>query len=162
MLQVDFANEWIGGGVLRSGCVQEEILFLNAPSLLCSRLFCPRLRPRESLLMLGFNRISIGSGYGRTWEFSGDYISSKPPSNKPLQMIAIDAIPFSNLRSQYKLYNVCRELIKAMSGFLPAGFGIDNTLGSKIQNLPVASNLFFAYFILFSWKLGLRCIRRQS
>jgi poly(ADP-ribose) glycohydrolase len=27
-LEVDFANEFIGGGVLGSGCVQEEIRYL--------------------------------------------------------------------------------------------------------------------------------------
>jgi poly(ADP-ribose) glycohydrolase len=31
MLQVDFANKVIGGGVLGSGCVQEEIRFLICP-----------------------------------------------------------------------------------------------------------------------------------
>jgi poly(ADP-ribose) glycohydrolase len=28
---VDFANKHIGGGVLKNGCVQEEILFVTHP-----------------------------------------------------------------------------------------------------------------------------------
>ena len=34
MLQVDFANKFIGGGVLGHGAVQEEIRFLICPELL--------------------------------------------------------------------------------------------------------------------------------
>ena len=33
---VDFANKEIGGGVLKAGCVQEEILFLTHPEALIS------------------------------------------------------------------------------------------------------------------------------
>jgi poly(ADP-ribose) glycohydrolase len=37
MLQVDFANRVIGGGVLGHGCVQEEIRFLICPGSLAGR-----------------------------------------------------------------------------------------------------------------------------
>ncbi|KAB7503184.1 Poly(ADP-ribose) glycohydrolase [Armadillidium nasatum] len=39
LLQVDFANKYIGGGVLGLGCVQEEIRFVLCPELLVARLF---------------------------------------------------------------------------------------------------------------------------
>jgi len=39
-MQADFANEWIGGGVLRAGCVQEEILFMEKPECLIALLVC--------------------------------------------------------------------------------------------------------------------------
>ena len=29
--KVDFANKFIGGGSLHTGCVQEEIMFVNHP-----------------------------------------------------------------------------------------------------------------------------------
>lgn len=32
-LRVDFANEYIGGGTLGFGCVQEEIMFASFPEL---------------------------------------------------------------------------------------------------------------------------------
>ena len=37
MLEVDFANAFVGGGVLGHGCVQEEIRFLICPELIISR-----------------------------------------------------------------------------------------------------------------------------
>ena len=37
--QVDFANKFVGGGVLGDGCVQEEIRFLINPELIVTRLF---------------------------------------------------------------------------------------------------------------------------
>lgn len=37
MLEVDFANAYVGGGVLGHGCVQEEIRFLICPELIVSR-----------------------------------------------------------------------------------------------------------------------------
>lgn len=52
-LQVDFASSWIGGGVLGSGLVQEEILFLMNPELIVSRLFTERLEDSECLIITG-------------------------------------------------------------------------------------------------------------
>jgi hypothetical protein len=40
MLQVDFANKSIGGGVIGWGSVQEEIRFMISPELLVSCLLC--------------------------------------------------------------------------------------------------------------------------
>lgn len=33
--KVDFANKYLGGGVLTRGCVQEEITFTICPELIC-------------------------------------------------------------------------------------------------------------------------------
>jgi len=38
---VDFANKYLGGGVLNTGCVQEEIMFATSPELLVGLLFNP-------------------------------------------------------------------------------------------------------------------------
>lgn len=54
-MQVDFASRWIGGGVLSSGLVQEEILFLMSPELIVSRLFTERLADNECLIITGNN-----------------------------------------------------------------------------------------------------------
>ena len=48
MLQVDFANAYVGGGVLGHGCVQEEIRFLICPELISSMLFTERLGDSEA------------------------------------------------------------------------------------------------------------------
>lgn len=53
VLQVDFANKLIGGGVLTHGCVQEEIRFLICPEMIISRLFTEILEKNECLLMKG-------------------------------------------------------------------------------------------------------------
>jgi poly(ADP-ribose) glycohydrolase len=42
-LMVDFANKRIGGGVLRNGCVQEEILFAIFPEAIVTKLMCTEL-----------------------------------------------------------------------------------------------------------------------
>lgn len=39
MLQADFANKFLGGGVLGHGAVQEEIRFLICPGEFCSSAF---------------------------------------------------------------------------------------------------------------------------
>jgi hypothetical protein len=36
---LDFANKYIGGGVMRRGMVQEEIMFMEMPELLATRVF---------------------------------------------------------------------------------------------------------------------------
>ena len=52
-LQADFANEYIGGGVLRSGLVQEEIRFTICPELIATMLFSERLSASESIGVYG-------------------------------------------------------------------------------------------------------------
>ena len=56
--QVDFANKFLGGGVLGQGCVQEEIRFLICPEMLISRLFTECLEKNECLLMIGMGNQS--------------------------------------------------------------------------------------------------------
>lgn len=64
--QVDFAAKVIGGGVLDSGLVQEEILFLLYPELIVSRLFTQELDDNECLIITGesprFRTIGPDSG----------------------------------------------------------------------------------------------------
>lgn len=52
-LQVDFANQFVGGGVTSSGLVQEEIRFLINPELIVSRLFTEALDHKECLIITG-------------------------------------------------------------------------------------------------------------
>ncbi len=37
---IDFANKRLGGGVLRNGCVQEEVLFSIFPEAVISKIVC--------------------------------------------------------------------------------------------------------------------------
>lgn len=52
-LQVDFANKFVGGGVIGCGLVQEEIRFLINPELIVSRLFTEALDDNECLVITG-------------------------------------------------------------------------------------------------------------
>ncbi|KHJ76834.1 poly glycohydrolase, partial [Oesophagostomum dentatum] len=69
-LQVDFANAYIGGGVLNYGAVQEEIRFLICPEMIVSCLLCERMGPLEAIHIVGAQRYSDYIGYGETLEWS--------------------------------------------------------------------------------------------
>jgi poly(ADP-ribose) glycohydrolase len=61
-LKVDFANMFIGGGVLAGGLLQEEIMFVIIPECLISLLFCSRMSENESILIRGAERYSLHKG----------------------------------------------------------------------------------------------------
>jgi poly(ADP-ribose) glycohydrolase len=68
----DFANPYIGGGSLRKGCAQEEILFLIFPQLYISILLCERLDHNEALYLANFRQYSLYEGYQSTTKFVGN------------------------------------------------------------------------------------------
>jgi poly(ADP-ribose) glycohydrolase len=69
-LMVDFANKFIGGGVLRGGAVQEEIAFVQHPELLVSCALMPLMCDNEAVVMTGAEQFSQTTGYGRTLAWS--------------------------------------------------------------------------------------------
>lgn len=119
-LQMDFANKYIGGGVLNSGCVQEEIRFMICPELLCSLLFCEVMKSNESILIKGAERFSSYEGYANSFKWAGDYTDETPRDNlKRLytHVLALDALSFSKSWLQYDKRSVQRELVKCYCGF---------------------------------------------
>ncbi|XP_071321510.1 poly(ADP-ribose) glycohydrolase isoform X5 [Trachinotus anak] len=121
MLQVDFAASRIGGGVLGSGLVQEEILFLINPELIVSRLFTEKLADSECLIITGSQQFSTYSGFRDTFEWAGPHMESVKRdewARLKRQILAIDALHFKHVRDQYKMINVTRELNKAFCGFM--------------------------------------------
>jgi hypothetical protein len=52
-LHADFANKFLGGGVLSGGCVQEEIRFAICPELVLGSLICPVMGKREAIQIVG-------------------------------------------------------------------------------------------------------------
>lgn len=120
MLQVDFANKIIGGGVLHRGCVQEEIRFVICPELLISRLFTEVLDKNECLVMTGCQRFSKYVGYADTFQWNGNYHDKTPRDSWGrlcTQLVAIDANPFRSTREQYSPQWLNREINKAFVGF---------------------------------------------
>lgn len=115
MLQVDFANKYLGGGVLGAGCVQEEIRFVICPELLCSMLFAERMDANEAFFMMGCEQFSSYKGYGSTFEFLCDYDDDTPRDRfrrRICTIVAIDATPFRAKAQQYEEKCLVREVNK--------------------------------------------------
>ncbi|KAI3362469.1 hypothetical protein L3Q82_012755 [Scortum barcoo] len=124
MLQVDFASSRLGGGVLGSGLVQEEILFLINPELIVSRLFTEKLEDNECLIITGTQQFSCYSGFGDTFEWAcphEDLLKRDEWARLQRQILAIDALHFKHRRDQYSMIKVTRELNKAYCGFKGKG-----------------------------------------
>ena len=85
---VDFANKYIGGGSLKKGAVQEEILFLIYPQLYVSILVCEKMNDNEAIYFSNFRRFANYEGYQTTLKFS----SSAALIETRRDFIAIDAI----------------------------------------------------------------------
>ncbi|XP_061590006.1 poly(ADP-ribose) glycohydrolase isoform X2 [Cololabis saira] len=120
LLQVDFASSWIGGGVLGSGLVQEEILFLMNPELIVSRLFTEKLGDNECLIIKGAQQFSGYSGFSDSFEWAGPYdelLDRDEWGRLRRQVLAIDAKHFKHKREQYNMVSILRELNKAYCGF---------------------------------------------
>ncbi|CAL4231870.1 unnamed protein product, partial [Meganyctiphanes norvegica] len=122
-LQVDFANKFLGGGVLGRGCTQEEIFFLLHPELILSRLFTHYLKNSEALIITGVEQFNIGRGYASRFRWSGSYTDNTPldPWRRRIcQVTAIDAVNYcNNPHQQYAPNLIRRELNKAFAGYRP-------------------------------------------
>lgn len=123
LLQVDFANKFLGGGVLNYGCVQEEIRFMICPELLVSRLFTEYLWENECMTIVGCEQFNCYQGYASTFMWTGDMLDQTPydsSQRRKCAIVAIDAIPFRNKTQQYKEDMLKRELNKVcqMSHYL--------------------------------------------
>eukprot|EP00741_Cyanophora_paradoxa_P021261 tig00021348_g20521.t1 len=124
VLQVDFANMYIGGGVLSTGCVQEEIRFALSPECLVSMLVCPVMQDDEAILISGTERYSDYKGYAFNLEFAGNHVDPTPMDergNLRSYIVAIDAMDWrrGGAWRQYRPECMRRELRKALAGFLP-------------------------------------------
>ncbi|KAF7272905.1 hypothetical protein GWI33_014342 [Rhynchophorus ferrugineus] len=119
-LQVDFANKNIGGGVLRYGCVQEEIRFVICPELIVSRLFVEQLAQGEAVIITGVERFNNYTGYGDTFEYAGNHIDTTPHDlfgRRRTSLCVIDAVMFDKSQYQFQSSMILRELNKAFVGF---------------------------------------------
>lgn len=120
MLQVDFANRFVGGGVTGHGLVQEEIRFIINPELIVSRLFTEALEPNECLIITGTEQYSKYSGYAESYEWKESYNDEKPRDDwqrKCTEIVAIDALKYRHFLEQFLPEKMTRELNKAYCGF---------------------------------------------
>lgn len=125
-LQIDFANKFAGGGVLNSGCVQEEIRFLLSPELLVSCLIFAKLEPHEAFVIHGTERYSAYQGYGGSFVFGGNFqdtirliAQADGRLRRECVIVGIDATDYGSARveRQYTRAHVRRDLVKAYAGF---------------------------------------------
>lgn len=138
--QVDFANKYIGGGVLNTGCVQEEILFATSPELIAARLFCDRLYDTDAVVVTGCEKYSRHIGYSDTFRWrksqrDGQQLLERDKYNRPkCEIIAIDATSYGrNVEQQYSKEKIDREICKAIVGFAPEAFlkaGVERRLAT--------------------------------
>jgi len=123
-LQADFANKYLGGGVLSGGCVQEEIRFAVSPELLAAMLVSPVMEPREAIVIHGAERIARYDGYGFSLRYAGPYEDPAPrlaDGTPDVTVVAMDALDFrqGNRAAQYDDDKLLRELEKARAAFMP-------------------------------------------
>lgn len=138
MLQVDFANKFVGGGVLGHGCVQEvrcklknkfqsmtfsisqEIRFVINPEMIVARLFTECLGDEEALIMIGCEQFNSYMGYAGNFKWAGDFVDNTPLDiyrRRKCRVVAIDALFYKDTYEQFKEPNIRRELNKAYVGF---------------------------------------------
>lgn len=113
--KVDFANKYLGGGVLNTGCLQEEITFTICPELISGMLLMEAMNDKEAIIISGFDIYSKYSGYARSLKYEKDFVNN---SNAHNWLIAIDAMELHNDPSlQYLPNYMLREINKAYAGF---------------------------------------------
>ncbi|KAM4703493.1 poly(ADP-ribose) glycohydrolase [Rhinophrynus dorsalis] len=129
MLQVDFANRFVGGGVTSAGLVQEEIRFIINPELIVSRLFTEVLDDNECLIITGAEQYSNYTGYADTYKWAGSHEDEAPRDEwqrRTTEIVAIDAFHFRRYIDQFAPDKIKRELNKAFCGFFRPGVNPQN------------------------------------
>ncbi|MCW5808035.1 MAG: hypothetical protein KIT31_37130, partial [Deltaproteobacteria bacterium] len=127
-VQIDFANAYLGGGVLSGGCVQEEIRFAVSPELLAGLAVSPRMGPHEAIVLHGAERFATTRGYAGSLRYGGDFrdpCACAADGTPDVTVCAIDAIDYrrAGKASQYSESSIRRELDKARIGFTRDGHG---------------------------------------
>ncbi|XP_074152189.1 poly(ADP-ribose) glycohydrolase isoform X3 [Sminthopsis crassicaudata] len=129
MLQVDFANRFVGGGVTSAGLVQEEIRFLINPELIASRLITEVLDHNECLIITGTEQYSEYIGYAETYRWARSHDDKSEMDDwqrRCTEIVAIDALHFRRYLDQFVPEKIKRELNKAYCGFFRPGFSSEN------------------------------------
>jgi poly(ADP-ribose) glycohydrolase len=89
-LHVEFANAFVGGGVMTGDAAMEETLFLVKPELMVAMALENRMVDEEAICIAGAKTYSKTTGYGQSFTFGGDYDGKRP--GPPGRVAAIDAV----------------------------------------------------------------------
>jgi len=88
---VEFANAFIGGGVMTGDAAQEELQFLESPELMVAMALQCRLVDEEAVVVEGARRYSDTAGFGQGFAFAGDHHDGGSAAPPPA-VCAIDAV----------------------------------------------------------------------
>uniref|UniRef100_A0A1I7TPC4 poly(ADP-ribose) glycohydrolase n=1 Tax=Caenorhabditis tropicalis TaxID=1561998 RepID=A0A1I7TPC4_9PELO len=140
--QIDFANARLGGGVLTSGSVQEEIRFLMCPEMMVSQWLFPRsMADNEAFSIVGAMAFSSYSGYANTLKWmpleeknahQNQSVIRDEYNRLRVETLAIDATEYPTgsqrfvLSEQLSLTAIRREAHKAFNGFTGQKARFDN------------------------------------
>jgi poly(ADP-ribose) glycohydrolase len=120
---VDFANQYIGGGTLMGGCVQEEILFAINPEAIVAMLFMEKMHECDAIGIFNVIQYSSYEGYKNTFTFTGNRVINCFASQiNRKRLIAIDAScrvdpKLNNMDLNNYQQSINRDIYKAYSGF---------------------------------------------
>ncbi|OMJ90185.1 hypothetical protein SteCoe_7474 [Stentor coeruleus] len=169
-IMIDFANKYVGGGVLRSGTAQEEIMFHRHVQPIVSVIFTEKLEDEEALFIKGTQRFNKTDGYKNTFRFADDFNESiflDENARNDCYISVIDANFYrGNENLQYQPDQIARELHKAYVGFSGdthdginrdiisgrwgcGAFGADENLKFVIQWLAASACQKELYFLLW-------------
>jgi hypothetical protein len=123
-LHADFANAFVGGGVLMGLTASEEVTFTVCPELLVSMLFCERMLDYEAIVIAGAQRWARHTGYGSSFACGGmadgacEAAALDGLMRRPMHMVAMDALEACGDGSaQFEQAAMRRELLKALVAF---------------------------------------------
>ena len=163
-LQADFANAYIGGGALYTGCVQEEIRFCLSPECLVSMLLAEAMMENESIAIIGPKMYSRYGGYGSALCFAGDCADERLEADEWGRssncIVAVDALDYCHCggsvprtpASQWQQPAMMRETLKAYVGYsFP-----QTSLGSRFRYDTVATGN-WGWSVDARGKLRVRC-----
>lgn len=117
-LQADFANEYLGGGVLCGGGSQEESLFLECTELLASIFLVEKMLSFEAVEVAGAMKYVEHNMMGSRYRHKSEqFCRPVQVSNCTLTVVAFDAICFNaygsvSKGSQYQPPHIFREVTK--------------------------------------------------
>ena len=130
----DFANNRFGGGVFKTGAVQEEIMLMIHPESLMGRAVFTPMSMTGACVVMGAVRVSNYVGYGSkkmkstAFTFNGgvhfNHNNPLDSTNRALtEILAFDAQNFKSVPTkQYRKTLVTHEFNRAVSAFSPNPF----------------------------------------
>ena len=109
----DFANKYVGGGSLRFGKAQEEILFSIFPECCLSMGVCSVMGPLDAISISNCRRCANYTGYMASFRYTEPVDMQK---SSPEQIIAIDSLACPGA-FEFEVGGILREVNKAFCGF---------------------------------------------